>query len=77
MENAVIKIKTHWMRLTTDENAVGTTSELEDIAIKIIQNETEWKKLKKIWIEYSELWDNFKQPNIYGIESHKRGKKNI
>lgn len=41
MENAVIKIKTHWMRLTTDENAVGTTSELEDIAIKIIQNETE------------------------------------
>ena len=32
-----------------------------------VQNETQIKRTESKWTHHSELWDNFKQPNIHVI----------
>lgn len=44
------------------DTAEKKNSELEDVAIETIQNEIQKREWKKQNI--SELWDNFKQPNV-------------
>lgn len=50
---------------------VAKMNKLENEAVEIIQNETRQKKKKTLNKRISQLWKNFKQPDIQGGKKQK------